>query len=77
MSFTCECGEHVEQRAQHRDHSLAGGNLAAVVRRRAMAGVERRHRADRDLGPFAPGSTISMTPVGEETVQVRIAEAVA
>ena len=54
MSFTCERGEHVEQRAQHRDHSLAGGNLAAVVRRRAMAGVERRHRADRDLRAIRP-----------------------
>jgi Polyketide cyclase / dehydrase and lipid transport len=27
-------------------------------------------------GPFAPGSTISMTPVGQEPVELRIAEAV-
>lgn len=26
-------------------------------------------------GPFAPGSTIAMTPVGEDTVELRIAEA--
>jgi hypothetical protein len=27
-------------------------------------------------GPFAPGSTISMTPIGQEPVELRIAEAV-
>jgi hypothetical protein len=27
-------------------------------------------------GPFAPGSTISMTPVGEEPIDLRIADAV-
>jgi hypothetical protein len=26
-------------------------------------------------GPFAPGSTIAMTPVGQDTVELRIAEA--
>jgi Polyketide cyclase / dehydrase and lipid transport len=28
------------------------------------------------VGPFAPGSTILMTPIGEEPVELRIAEAV-
>ena len=39
----------MDERAKHRDRSFAGGDLAALVRRRRLAGMERGHRAHRDL----------------------------
>lgn len=49
---------------------------------RAWADVERWPEWNADIerielrGPFAPGSTISMTPHGQEAVELRITEAV-
>jgi hypothetical protein len=67
----------VGNRAQRRDERGAGGDLW-----RLWADVEGWPQWNGDierielLGPFAAGGTIVMTPIGEEPVELRIAEAV-
>jgi hypothetical protein len=68
--------QHVDDGAQHRDHRLGGGDLAAVGGRAGVARLDRRYRTRRDLGPFAVGSIISMTPIGRDPVELRIEEAI-
>jgi hypothetical protein len=64
------------------EHSIET-TLAPEAIWRTWTDVERWPEWNRDIarialrGPFAPGSTIAMTPHGEETVELRIAEAVA
>jgi hypothetical protein len=61
--------------AQHRDERLPRGDLAAVGRRAALAGVERDLAQAELEGVFSGGGTIRMTSKDGDLVELRIAEA--
>jgi hypothetical protein len=66
----------VDTRAQHRDDRSAGGDLALWSDVAGWpewnADIERIEIS----GPFAVGSTIFMTPIGQDCVELRLVDAV-
>jgi len=64
-----------DDRAQRRDDGVTRVDLAHLVRRSELGHWNGDIERITISGPFAADSTIAMTPVGQETVELRIAEA--